>query len=97
VLQCIHYFNALISAELLLHAQRCNANQLSGFLLHFISSNYLAFESTEQFKSLTGDNLLFVQEHRWPPLSYFKALEEWEEKDKKESMPSATSKNCILM
>ncbi|XP_065901308.1 rho-related protein racA-like isoform X2 [Dysidea avara] len=86
---------------LLFDAQLYNADQLSGFLLHFISSNYLAFESTEQFQRLTGDNLSYVQEHRWPPLSYIKSMEEWREKFGKKSSGSSvkntTSRNCVVM
>ena len=65
----------------LLHcAQLHNANQLSGFLLHFVASNFEAFEKMEEFQKLTGENLSYVNEHRWPPLSYINAMEEWKEK-----------------
>ena len=56
-----------------------NANQLSNFLLHFVASNYQDFENTEKHK-LTGDNLSYVKEHRWLPLSYYDAMEKWMEK-----------------
>jgi len=90
-----------IASGLLCDAQLHNADQLSGFLLHFISSNYLAFESTERFQHLTGDNLSYVEEHRWPPLSYIKAMEEWKEKYGEESSGSSvkntTNTNCVVM
>jgi len=91
----------LVTTGLLFDAQLHNADQLSGFLLHFISSNYLAFEPTEQFQRLKGDNLSYVQDHRWPPLTYIKAMEEWKEKYGEESsgssVKSATSSNCSVM
>lgn len=68
------------STELLLTAQLHNAAQLSAWCLHFVSSNYLAFHQLESFSLLTGDNLSHVEEHRWPPVSYEKAMEEWQEK-----------------
>ena len=88
--------------DLLLNSQLHNADQLSGFLLHFVASNFLAFEKTEEFKKLTGDNLSYVKEHRWPPLSYITAMEEWKEKYGEENTnPSATknstSSNCVVM
>lgn len=38
------------------------------------------FEGKEEFALLTGDNLAYVNRHRWPPLSYEKAMEEYREK-----------------
>lgn len=54
--------------------------QLSAFLLHFVASNYVAFEDSDHFPLLEGENLEFVQEHRWPPLSYYREMEEYREK-----------------
>ena len=62
---------------LLLTSQFHNAQQLSAWCLHFISSNYLVYESKEEFSLITGDNLAHVHEHQWPPISYFKAMEEY--------------------
>lgn len=62
---------------LLLTSQLHNAQQLSAWCLHFISSNYLVYESKEEFSLITGDNLAHVCEHQWPPISYFKAMEEY--------------------
>lgn len=49
-------------------------------MLHFVASNYVAFEDSEHFSLLEGENLAFVQEHRWPPLSYYRQMEEYQEK-----------------
>ena len=40
-----------------------NADQLSGFLLRFVASNFELFEKTEQFQKLTGENLSRIKEH----------------------------------
>ncbi|XP_041458150.1 rho-related protein racA-like [Lytechinus variegatus] len=65
----------------LLHtAQFHNADQLSAWCLHFISSNYLAFEKRDEFSQLKGDNLNHVTEKRWPPISYLEEVEIWESK-----------------
>lgn len=55
-----------------------NAEQLSGWCLHFISSNYIAFQNRTEFPQITGANLEYVNEHRWPPLSYLEELGEYE-------------------
>lgn len=31
-----------------------------------------------EFATLTGDNLKYVEENQWPPVSYLKQLEEYE-------------------
>ena len=62
---------------LLLSSQLHNATQLSTWCLHFVSSNYVAFDGKEEFNLLTGDNLEHVQAHRWPPLSYERSMEEY--------------------
>ena len=41
-----------------------NADQLSGFLLRFVASNFELFEKTEQFQKLTGENLSRIKEHQ---------------------------------
>ncbi|VDI62241.1 Hypothetical predicted protein [Mytilus galloprovincialis] len=68
---------------LLLTAQAYNANQLAGWCLHFISSNYIAFEKRQDFSKLKGENKDHVEEHRWPPLSYLKEVEVYESDMKK--------------
>ena len=64
--QYLHYFHILIS---MLYFQAHNAKQLSGWCLHFISTNLSVFESTEEFDLVQGENRQHVYEHRWPPLS----------------------------
>ena len=87
---------------MLLNTQLHNGEQLSGFLLHFVASNFLAFEKTEDFQKLTGENLSYVKEHRWPPLSYINAMEEWKEKyggeeDNTTTAKNTTNSNCVVM
>eukprot|EP00052_Salpingoeca_macrocollata_P014294 m.112100 g.112100 ORF g.112100 m.112100 type:complete len:616 (+) comp19261_c0_seq12:72-1919(+) len=63
----------------LLLAQRHNASQLSAFCLHFISSNYNSFaENKESFGRLEGKNRHHVEKHRWPPVSYLRAVQQYE-------------------
>lgn len=76
----IVYGNVSTHTALLLTAQLYNAQQLSSWCLHFISSNYVVYEGMDQISQLTGDNLSYIQEHRWPPLSYERAMEEYRKK-----------------
>ena len=87
-----NYSNKSFFLDLLHCAQLHNANQLSGFLLHCVASNFEIFEKTEEFQKLTGENLSYVNEHRWPPLSYINALEEWEKK-----YAAAKNRKCSVM
>ncbi|XP_038076186.1 rho-related protein racA-like isoform X2 [Patiria miniata] len=62
----------------LLHtAQLCNATQLATWCLHFISSNFMAFKQWAEFKMLEGENLKYISENRWPPVSYLEAMEKY--------------------
>jgi hypothetical protein len=70
----------LSSAGLLLTSQLHNASQLSAWCLHFISSNYVVFKDKEEFSQLVGDNMDYISQHRWPPLSYEQAMEEYRKK-----------------
>ena len=45
-----------------------------------MASNYIAFEEQESFSRLEEDNRKYVDEHRWPPLSYYAAMEEYKAK-----------------
>lgn len=69
---------------LLLTTQMYNAKQLANWCLFFISSNYIAFQRRQEFKQLLGKNKEHVEEHRWPPLSYIKEVEEYEAKLEKQ-------------
>ncbi|XP_052774925.1 rho-related protein racA-like [Mya arenaria] len=65
---------------LLLTSQAYNASQIANWCLFFIASNYLAFEKRPEFPQLKGDNKNYVEENRWPPLSYLKDVEEYDRK-----------------
>ena len=65
---------------LLLTSQLHNAGQLSAWCLHFVSSNYVVFKDKEEFSHLTGENMGYINEHRWPPFSYEQAMEEYRKK-----------------
>ena len=59
-------------------SQLYNAAQLSTWCLHFISTNYTVFENrSDEFCRLSGSNLDYVREHRWPPLSHEAAVAEY--------------------
>lgn len=79
--------------NLLLTSQAYNAKQLADWCLHFISTNFSVFESTEEFELLQGDNRKHVTEHRWPPLSYLQALEEFEQR----VLQSKLASKCKVM
>ncbi|KAK3749892.1 hypothetical protein QZH41_005808 [Actinostola sp. cb2023] len=64
--------------NLLLLSQAHNANQLSDWCLHFIATNYSVFESSSVFSLLQDGNKQYVEEHRWPPLSYLRELEQYQ-------------------
>uniref|UniRef100_A0ABM0GWV1 Rho-related protein racA-like n=1 Tax=Saccoglossus kowalevskii TaxID=10224 RepID=A0ABM0GWV1_SACKO len=62
----------------LLHsAQIHNADQLSDWCCHFISTNYMAFTQRTEFAELDGDNLDFITKNRWPPIDYLNEVEEY--------------------
>ena len=66
-----------IRIALLLGVQLHNADQLSSWCLHFISSNYLAYVEQESFSMLQDENLDHVTTHRWPPVSYEQEMQEY--------------------
>ncbi|XP_022095615.1 rho-related protein racA-like isoform X2 [Acanthaster planci] len=62
----------------LLHtAQIYNASQLAQWCLDLISRNFVAFQQRAEFKKLKGENLKYVTENRWPPVSYLEELEKY--------------------
>jgi len=80
----------------LLHlAQQNNANQLAAFCLHFISNNYQPMKKRSEWSSLAGENLKYIEEHQWPPVSYLKQLEEYESKMK--ASGAGNKENCSVM
>ena len=50
----------------------------------------------EEFKLLDGENLKYIEEHQWPPLSYLKELEEYEKLISKKGINEKDAK-CIVM
>ncbi|XP_067032114.1 rho-related protein racA-like isoform X2 [Acropora muricata] len=77
--------------DLLFTSQAHNAKQLSGWCLHFIATNFSVFENCEEFHLVQGENRDYIDEHRWPPLSYIKAQEEYEMKVKSDRDQSKCS------
>ena len=87
---CLMYtliFTGIIDCLLQLH----NAEQLSNWCLHFISSNYTVFLQRKEFSLLKGANLEHVEEHRWPPLAYLTEVEEYE------ALMKAKGQKCAIM
>ena len=82
--------------DLLLVSQLHNAAQLSSWCLHFISSNYVEFESKDEFQRLSGSNLDYVQEHRWPPLSHEAAVEEYQRKYLSKELQGSSKEKGIV-
>jgi len=56
------------------------AKQLEQWCLHFISTNYVAFEKRPDFDKLTGANLEYVETNRWPPVAYLNEVKEYEQR-----------------
>ena len=75
-----YYYYCCAFSGLLLTSQLHNASQLSAWCLHFVSSNYVVFKDKEEFSQLEGDNVDYINQHRWPPLSYEQAMEEYRKK-----------------
>ena len=67
------------------------AKQLEEWCLHFISTNYLAFEKRPEFTRLTGTNKEYVDTNRWPPVSYLNEVKEFEQR------MSDSGKSCSIM
>ena len=80
---------------LLLSARACGATQLVGFLRHQLATNYEAYrwgvqagrsraerQLTERrdWQRLAPEDRAYVDEHRWPPVSYLNAVEVFEKK-----------------
>jgi Rho family protein len=71
--------------RLLLFAQKHNANQLAEFCLNFIAKSYGPFSKRPEFALLVGSNKLYVEEHQWPPVSYWEALGKYNEKEREKT------------
>ena len=91
---------------LLLCAQTHNAAQLAQFCLHFISTNYQPMKQRKEFELLEGENLKYVEENQWPPLSYYQAMIEYEKEmgivdgvtaEINNNSGDANSNKCLIM
>jgi len=79
--------------SILLFSQKYNAKQLEAFLLHFISNNYEVMNNRPEWAYIEGENLEYIEEHRWPPLSYLLELETYQKEMKK----TGNEDNCVVM
>lgn len=70
-------------------SQNYNAVQLTNWCLHYISTRYKFFKNQKEFSSLSADNKAYIEENRWPPLSYLHQLEEYERTIKGD--------NCVIL
>jgi len=59
-------------------SQMHNAPQLEAFMKHFIATNYLPCSKRVEFEELSEENKEYMKEHQWPPVSYLKAVAEYE-------------------
>ena len=84
---------SVLYARILVLLQLHNAEQLVNWCLFFIASNYEAFKGRKEFHLLQGSNKEYVEEHRWPPLSYLKDVEEYE----KTVAASRKGDKCVVM
>jgi small GTP-binding protein len=86
--------------ELLLVAQDHNAKKLAEFCLHFICTNYQPMKKRKEFEKLENENLTYIEENQWPPVSYWKELAEYEkEMGIKDGVGTETvnDKKCLIM
>ncbi|KYQ89609.1 Rho GTPase [Tieghemostelium lacteum] len=63
---------------LLICAQNHNASQLVKFCMHFIASNYQPMKKRKEFTQLDRETVTELEKNQWPPLSYLRALEDYE-------------------
>lgn len=81
-------------------ADRVNAEQLKGFCLHFVSSNYGPMSKRPEFASLDGELLDYVEENQWPPKSYNEKVEQYEADLaawEKKYGDGASNESCVVM
>ena len=78
--------------------QAHNANQLAKWCLHFISTNYSVFKGEDEFEYIQGENRAHVEQHQWPPKSYYEELELYKEKiEKFHGVSSVGAGKCSVM
>ncbi|XP_033732153.1 rho-related protein racA-like [Pecten maximus] len=80
---------------LLQTSQNYNAEQLSSWCLHFISTNYPAFKNRKEFSSLKEENKTYIEDNQWPPVSYLRKVEAYRKKWKTKG-DNCSSKCAIL-
>ncbi|EDO42190.1 predicted protein [Nematostella vectensis] len=68
----------VIDAYLL--SQALNADQLHRSCAYIMKTNYADFEFKEVLSQLKPADIQHLTEHRWPPLSFFRQLEEYKKK-----------------
>jgi len=80
---------------------RCNAEQLEAWCLHFISSNYGPMSKRQEFEEgLQQKHREYIEEHQWPPKSYYNDLEVFEqelEAYNKKYGKSTDGEKCSIM
>ena len=69
------FLSPLPRLPLVVTATQCRSTQL--LLPPLVASNR---REQESFSRLEEDNMKYVDEHRWPPLSYYAAMEEYKAK-----------------
>eukprot|EP01132_Coremiostelium_polycephalum_P003298 gene3298-4130_t len=82
---------------LLICAKAHNADQLTKFCLHFISSNYQPMKRRKEFNSLDDESKKYIEEHQWPPISYLRALEDYEREMGKPVGKGGKQEDCLIM
>lgn len=53
----------------------------------------MVFKDKEEFSQLVGDNMDYINQHRWPPLSYEQAMEEYRKKYLEEESDESGEEN----
>mmetsp|Transcript_8693 Transcript_8693/g.11009 ORF Transcript_8693/g.11009 Transcript_8693/m.11009 type:complete len:370 (+) Transcript_8693:38-1147(+) len=84
---------------LLISARQCGAHQLGNFLRHFVATNYLVLiedeesdgENLRRLEEQAPEDVDYIQKHRWPPLSYLSAVEEYNENKRSKMSKSKCS------
>lgn len=62
------------------HPNASSARQLQSFLRHFLSVNFHPCQKRRDWPDLTPVDRAHVEVHQWPPIAYFRQLEEYQQK-----------------
>jgi len=68
--------------QLLLECDKLKMNQAVVFLRHFIATNYEPMSKTPEFAMLKGALKRWIENHRWPPKSYFEDVKRYKREAK---------------